>query len=54
MEQKYKRGKTPEIPPFSQDDEWWNKTVAPEAVTELENVVVKHKQMTSSLKAISP
>jgi len=27
MEQKEKGGETPEIPPFSQDDEWWNGAV---------------------------
>ena len=45
--------KVPEIPSFSQDDEWWNRVVL-EAIIELENAFVKYKQMTSSLKAKSP
>ena len=41
MAQKEKGDESPEIPPFTQDDEWWNRVVVLEAITELDNAFVK-------------
>ena len=52
MRQKEKGDESPEIPPLSQHDEWWNRDDVLEATTEWENAFVK-QQKTSNRKAKS-
>ena len=48
MVQKEKGDESPKIPPFSQDDEWWNRATVVEAIIKLENALVRQQKTSNT------